>query len=143
VIDQTRIAVIGRLPAELQRAYEISIAILRRAEQLMKPGNTPESVYLESLRMAEEAGLAEHFMGYGRDRAKFLGHGVGLEIDEWPVLARGFAEPLEPGMVLAVEPKFIFPGLGAVGIENTYVITKSGCCSLSISPETVFELPLR
>jgi Xaa-Pro aminopeptidase len=143
VIDQTRIAVIGRLPDELQRAYEISLAILRRAEQMMKPGNIPEAVYLEALLMAEEAGLADHFMGYGRDRAKFLGHGVGLEIDEWPVLARGFTEPLEPGMVLAVEPKFIFPGLGAVGIENTYVLTKTGSCSLSVSPETVFELPLR
>jgi len=80
-------------------------------------------------------------MGYGRDRVRFLGHGVGLEVDEWPVLAKGFTEPLEPGMVLAVEPKFTFPGVGVVGIENTCVVTDAGCRSLSVTPETLFELP--
>ena len=141
VVDQTRTAVIGRLSDELRRAYETSLAIAHRAQEMMKPGQTPESVYLEALRMAEEAGLAEHFMGYGRDRVRFLGHGVGLEVDEWPVLAKGFAEPLEPGMVLAVEPKFTFPGVGVVGLENTCVVTDSGCRSLSVTPETLFELP--
>jgi Xaa-Pro aminopeptidase len=143
VIDQTRTAVIGRLPDELRRAYDVSVAILRRAETMLRPGQTPESIYAEAVRMAEEAGLAEHFMGYGRDRVKFLGHGIGLELDEWPVLAKGFDQPLEPGMVLAVEPKFTFPDRGVVGIENTYVVTETGCRALTVSPETLFELPVR
>lgn len=140
VIDQTRTAVIGKLSPSLRFAYDTSVAILRKTEELMKPGAVPEQLYAQSLAMAEEAGLAAHFMGYGRDQVKFLGHGIGLEIDEWPVLARGFREPLLPGMVIAVEPKFTFPGEGVVGIENTYLVTEAGCRALTRSPERLFEI---
>jgi len=71
---------------------------------------------------------------------KFLGHGIGLEIDEWPVLARGFRYELQAGMVIAVEPKFTFPGQGVVGIENTYCITDSGWEKLTLSREGLIEL---
>ncbi|WP_276357788.1 M24 family metallopeptidase [Cohnella caldifontis] len=142
VIDQTRTAAIGRLPDELRRAYGTADAILRRTEASLKPGAVPEALYVQALSMAEDAGLSEHFMGFGRDQVKFLGHGIGLEIDEWPVLARGFTEPLEPGMVIAVEPKFTFPGAGVVGIENTYLLTENGCRALTLSPETLYEMPL-
>jgi len=138
VIDQTRTAVIGTLSPSLRFAYDTSVSLLRKTEELLRPGAVPEQLYAQALAMAEEAGLAEHFMGYGRDQVKFLGHGIGLEIDEWPVLARGFREPLQPGMVIAVEPKFTFPGEGVVGIENTYLITEDGCRALTRSPERLF-----
>jgi len=140
VIDQTRTAVIGALNPELESAYQVSEAIIRGTERLLRPGTTPEQLYVQALEMAESAGLAGHFMGFGKDQVKFLGHGIGLEIDEWPVLARGFREPLEPGMTLAVEPKFTFPGQGVVGIENTYLITEDGCRTLTVSPERLYEL---
>jgi Xaa-Pro aminopeptidase len=143
VSDQTRTAVIGSLPPKLQQAYETAYAILKRTEASLAPGAIPENLYAQALAMAEEAGLAEHFMGYGSDQAKFLGHSIGLEVDEWPVLAKGFRDPLVPGMLMAVEPKFVFPGLGVVGIENTYLVTESGCRSLSRSPEKLFEVPVR
>lgn len=138
VIDQTRTAVIGALPSELEKAYEATVGILRRTESRLAPGAVPERLYAEAMEMAEEAGLSAHFMGYGADQVRFIGHGIGLEIDEWPVLARGFAEPLEPGMVIAVEPKFTFPGVGVVGIENTYLITEHGFETLTVSPEKLF-----
>lgn len=141
-IDQTRTAVIGELDEELQRAYDIAVVILRHIESLLRPGASPEALYAEALRLAAEAGLSAHFMGYGQDQVRFLGHGIGLEIDEWPVLARGFGEPLEPGAVLAIEPKFTFPGRGVVGIENTYVITPDGYATLTASPELLYRLPL-
>lgn len=140
VIDQTRTAVIGALKPELAAAYRVSEEIVRATERLLRPGTTPEQLYVQALEMAESAGLAGHFMGYGKDQVKFLGHGIGLEIDEWPVLARGFREPLEPGMTLAVEPKFTFPGQGVVGIENTYLITEEGCRTLTVSPERLYVL---
>jgi Xaa-Pro dipeptidase len=140
-IDQTRTVVIGKLQPELQSAYELAEEIIRRSEELLRPGVMPEQLYVQAMEMAAAAGLSEHFMGFGRDQVKFLGHGIGLEIDEWPVLARGFQEPLEPGMTIAVEPKFTFPGLGVVGIENTYLITESGCIALTLSPEGIRELP--
>lgn len=142
-IDQTRTAVIGRLRPELMSAYETAVAIIRRSEELLKPGVKPEELYVEALEMVTKAGLSGHFMGYGKDQVKFLGHGIGLEIDEWPVLARGFRALLEPGMVIAVEPKFTFPEWGVVGIENTYVITDTGCLPLTKSPERLFELPVQ
>ena len=80
-------------------------------------------------------------MGFGADQAKFLGHGIGLEIDEWPVLAKGFQMPLEPGMVIAVEPKFTFPGQGVVGIENSYLITEQGARALTRSKAGLIVLP--
>ncbi|MFD2334075.1 M24 family metallopeptidase [Cohnella sp. GCM10020058] len=141
-IDQTRTAVIGELDEELSRAYDVSVRILRHTESQLRPGAFPESLYAEALRLADEAGLAAHFMGFGADQVRFLGHGIGLEIDEWPVLARGFSDPLEPGVVLAIEPKFTFPGRGVVGIENTYAITADGFRTLTASPERLYRLPL-
>ncbi|MBJ6361535.1 M24 family metallopeptidase [Paenibacillus sp. GCM10012307] len=143
VIDQTRTAVIGDLPADLLRAYEVSVHIIRAVENSLKPGTPADALYAEALKMAADAGLSEHFMGYGEDRVKFLGHGIGLEIDEWPVLAKGFANPLEAGMVLAVEPKFTFPGRGVVGIENTYIITEGGPLALTRSKEELIILPIQ
>jgi Xaa-Pro aminopeptidase len=142
IIDQTRTAVIGDLPDDLLAAYETSVRIIRRAEELLVPGVPAELLYEEALRMADEAGLADHFMGFGADRVRFLGHGIGLEVDEWPVLARGFDMPLEPGMVIAVEPKFTFPGRGVVGIENSYAVQAGGPpLALTLTPERLIRLP--
>jgi len=140
VIDQTRTAVIGTLSPSLRQAYDTAEAIMRKIQASMKPGVLPEDLYMQSLAMAKEAGLADRFMGYGRDQVKFLGHAIGLEIDEWPVLARGFRDPLLPGMVIAVEPKFTFPGEGVVGIEDSFLITEDGCRPLTRSPGKLFEL---
>jgi Xaa-Pro aminopeptidase len=81
--------------------------------------------------MADEAGFAEGFMGLGNNKVPFLGHGIGLCIDEWPVLANRFDKALREGMTLAVEPKIGLPGIGMVGSENTYEVTPSGAVSLS------------
>jgi Xaa-Pro aminopeptidase len=140
VIDQTRTVVIGNLADDLKRAYDVSEAILRSAEARLRPGTVCEELYVSALREAGEAGLSSHFMGYGKDQVKFLGHGIGLEVDELPVLAKGFSYPLEPGMVIAVEPKFTFPGRGVVGIENTYAITDNGFEKLTRSREGLIRL---
>ncbi|WP_281891147.1 Xaa-Pro peptidase family protein [Paenibacillus sp. YYML68] len=140
VIDQTRTVVIGTLSEELTRAYDVAEHILRSTEAQLRPGAISEQLYMESLRLAAEAGLSEHYMGFGADQARFLGHGIGLEIDELPVLARGFRYPLEPGMVLAIEPKFTFPGQGVVGVENSYAITESGYEKLTLTREGIIRL---
>ena len=80
-IDQTRTAVIGELRPELMKAFETSVAIIRRSEELLKPGVKPEDLYAEALEMATRAGLSGHFMGYGKDQVKFLGHGDIVEAD--------------------------------------------------------------
>lgn len=75
--------------------------------------------------------MEEGFMGRGRNKVAFVGHGIGLTIDGWPVIARGFDRPLETGMVLALEPKQSVPGIGMVGVENTFEVTPGGACSIT------------
>jgi Xaa-Pro aminopeptidase len=140
IIDQTRTFVIGQLSPAMQRAYEQAQAILHALEQRLRPGAVCEELYAEACRLADEAGLAEHFMGFGSDRVKFVGHGIGLEVDEWPVLAPGVKTALQAGMVLAVEPKFSFPGEGVVGIEDSYLITEHGYERLTVTEQRLISV---
>jgi Xaa-Pro aminopeptidase len=126
VVDMTRTAVVGALPAELERAHEIACAIQGEVARNLRPGVPPVELWEHARAMAEQAGLGDRFMGPPGDQARFVGHGVGLELDELPVLAPGFKEPLQAGQTVAVEPKFVFPGVGAVGIENTFAVTDRG-----------------
>ena len=137
--DQTRTFFVGRAADDLRHAYRTAVEILRGAERLLRPGTAPSRVFLEAEQRATESGLAEHFMGADGGRVRFLGHGVGMEIDELPVLAPGFDEPLVEGNVIAVEPKFVFPGRGAVGIENQYLITADGCETMTTASEELIE----
>jgi Xaa-Pro dipeptidase len=138
--DQTRTFALAPLDADLRAAYDVARDILRATEQVLRPGAVPSELFQLAEQQAAEAGLGDHFMGHGPDRVRFLGHGVGLEIDELPVLAPGFDEPLVAGHVVAVEPKFVFPGRGAVGIENMYAVTADGCETLTTADEELIEV---
>ncbi len=133
--DQTRTFAVGTPPADMAAAYDTAVAILRAVEERLRPGAVPSALFALSEEMAAAAGLGEHFMGAGAERVRFLGHGVGMEIDELPILAPGFDEPLVEGNVVAIEPKFVFPGRGAVGIENMYALTAYGHETMTTAPE--------
>ncbi|NTZ16582.1 aminopeptidase P family protein [Paenibacillus sp. JMULE4] len=139
-IDQSRTIVFGELPDDLQYAYDAAERIAKQTETNMRAGTVCERLYLDAVTMAEAEGLVDHFMGFKADRAKFLGHGIGLELDEFPVLAEKFTYPLQPGMVIAVEPKFTFPGRGVVGTEDTYLITETGCERISMTPPGLIRM---
>jgi Xaa-Pro dipeptidase len=126
IVDQTRIFAIGSLPADLVRAHRAMLAVQAAVMAAARPGVPAGELWEVAAATADEHGVAEHFMGYGSDRVRFVGHGIGLELDELPVLAAGQDQPLEAGMVIALEPKAIFPGRGVVGIENTHVVTEHG-----------------
>lgn len=89
--------------------------------------------------MVTKAGFADYFMGAGQ-KAKFIGHGIGLEINEAPVLAPRMKQELEPGMVFALEPKIVLPGIGPLGIENSWVVTADGVEKLTLCKEEIVEL---
>lgn len=126
VVDMTRIAVCGALPADLIRAFDVARAIQDELARDLRPGTICVELWDRARARADEAGLGDCFMGPPGDQARFVGHGVGLELDELPVLAPGFKQPLAEGQTIAIEPKFVFPGRGAVGIENTWVVTATG-----------------
>jgi Xaa-Pro dipeptidase len=105
------------------------------------PGVVWGDIYDACLALAAEKGHADHFMGYKGAQVSFVGHGVGIEIDEYPFLARGFSDmALETGMVFAFEPKLVFPGIGAVGVENTFHLSDRGLEQLTFSNEDVVIL---
>ena len=115
----------GSLPREAIEAHHRCVEIQNEAAAMLRPGITPEEIYDTIIGSLEPAFL-ENFMGYGERRVQFLGHGIGLVVDEMPVIARGFHEPLEEGMVIALEPKKGIRGVGMVGVENTFVVTRGG-----------------
>lgn len=139
IADFTRIFVIGALPAALARAYEAALDVQEAVVRVARPGATCGDVWETARAAAARAGLEDGFMGRGPGRARFVGHGVGLELDELPVLAAG-EDRLVEGMVFALEPKFVLPGLGAIGVENTWVVTADGLERLTQAPEHVVEL---
>lgn len=137
--DITRVYAFGKLPEIAYQAHKVSIAMQNRILEEAKPGTTCAAIYNRTLAMAEEAGLAANFMGISR-QAKFVGHGVGIEINELPVLMGRSGDSLQPGMVFAYEPKFVLPNIGAVGIENTFLVTTDGIEKLTVLEEEVINL---
>jgi Xaa-Pro dipeptidase len=125
-IDQTRTLSLGPLPNKLDDAYKASLEIHYRLGKMIQPGVAVGELFSEAQRMAESHHLGEHFMGYGNQRLRFCGHGVGLELDEYPVIVKGGKALLAPGMVIAIEPKFNFPGEGVIGVEDTFVVMDKG-----------------
>jgi Xaa-Pro dipeptidase len=125
-VDQTRTLSIGPLPNKLDDAYKVSLEIHYGLRKMIRPGVAVGDLFSEAQRMAESHHLGEHFLGYGNRRLVFCGHGVGLELDEYPAIAKGGKALLAPGMVIAIEPKFNFPGEGVVGIEDTFAVTDKG-----------------
>jgi Xaa-Pro aminopeptidase len=133
--DMTRMAVCGRLAPALGRAFEVARAIQDEVAAGLVPGAVPSRLFALARERADAAGLGDRFMGPPGAQARFVGHGLGLELDEVPVLAPGFDAPLRLGMTIAIEPKFVFPGLGAVGIENTWAVAEGGGERLTLLPD--------
>ncbi len=131
ITDMTRMFVIGTLDPELQRAFDLSVEIQNYIQRELKPGAVCEELFLKSVEMAQQGGFGANFMGMPGEQAKFVGHGVGLELDEFPVLAQGFKVPLKAGQTIAIEPKFVFPGRGVIGIENTFAVSDNGGVKLT------------
>lgn len=137
--DMTRTWAIGEVNALAAKAHECSRAILRRLEQDGKAGISVASLYNTAAEMAKEEGLHSYFMGH-RNKAAFIGHGVGIELNEQPVVMERSRDTLQENMTIALEPKFVIPHVGAVGVENTYRVTASGLENLTVFPEELSEL---
>ena len=140
VADQFRTLVIGSLPDELMRAHDFSIEIHSLFVKEARTGVACTDLYRLVFKKAEETGFGQYFNGYGEGKVKFVGHGLGLEIDEYPILAPRFNQRLEPGMVIALEPMFVFPGKGIVGLEDDYVVTETGVERLTITDQTIIRV---
>lgn len=131
--DQTRIFCIGALDPKMVKAHQDALFIQAEVIKLLKPGVLAEEAYFLGVKIAAEMGYSENFLGYRDDQVRFIGHGVGLDTDELPVMAPGSKIPMQTGMTFALEPKFVFPE-GAIGTESTYVMTEQGAENLDVTP---------
>jgi Xaa-Pro aminopeptidase len=141
ICDQTRIFSKGSLDDKFHRAHAGMTAIQDALAREARPGTVVGDLYALAKEMAADAGLSEGFMGYP-DPVPFVGHGVGLEIDEWPPISPDNPLLLEPGMVMAMEPKYLFPDEGFVGVESTWVVTDDGLEKLNQFPDAIVECPV-
>lgn len=138
--DKTQMYWSGPVPEVARRAHDLCIKIQEEAARSLKPGAVPSAIWRQALERVTRAGYAETFMGQGPERSVFLGHGIGITLNEYPVLAPRFDEPLEKGMVIAVEPKIALPGLGMVGVENTFEVTEQGGACLTGKDWEILEM---
>lgn len=132
--DKTHVYWLGAqntIPQAVQDAHNFCVEIQAMVADQLRPGTIPSEIWNQCAAMVANTPWESGFMGLGSNKVSFIGHGIGLAIDEYPVLARGFNEPLEEGMVLAVEPKVGIAGLGMVGTENTFEVTPRGGTSLT------------
>ena len=135
IVDMTRFFIIGSLSSELKEAFQVAMVIQDYVAENLRPGAICEELFFKAAGIADHAGLGRNFMGAPGENARFVGHGVGLELDEFPVLAQGFKVPLKAGQTIAVEPKFVIPGQGVIGIENTFAVSDQGGIKITDMPD--------
>jgi Xaa-Pro aminopeptidase len=138
-IDQTRIFSIGKTIEKAYYAHQVAQEIHEVLSEEAKPGAVCEDLYLKAVQIAQKYNLSDCFMGTTQ-QAQFVGHGIGLVINELPVLCRKNKEILSPGMTIALEPKFVIDNVGAVGNENTYIVQDWGLEKITTAPEEIIQL---
>ncbi len=139
-VDCTRIFSLGDPPEKTQKAHQAALLIAEEVIKAAKPGTPCSDLYKLALEMAAELGYRDNFMGYGRDQAGFIAHGVGLELDELPVLTAKQHFPLAKGMVFALEPKILFAGTAVTGVENTVYFNGKNLQKLTHHPEEIIRV---
>lgn len=138
--DVARTYVLGEPSGEIVALAGAVRGIEDACLRAIRPGIEAAEVFAVAEAAAGAAGVGEFFQGFGATRGRYIGHGLGLELDEPPTLAPGDLTHLQPGMVLAVEPKLISPAFGALNLEDDVVVTDEGCDVLGDVPRTVFAL---
>jgi Xaa-Pro dipeptidase len=133
--DQTRNFAVGQPPSQLLDAYQFVREIHAGMRSRAVPGAITGALYDWAWQEVTRLGWQDFFMGADTARVKFIGHGLGIEVDEFPFIAQGQKMELQANMTFAFEPKFIVPGIGIAGLENTYVVTEGGLESLNTTSE--------
>ncbi|MFI4912853.1 MAG: M24 family metallopeptidase [Sedimentisphaeraceae bacterium JB056] len=124
--DKTSVYAFGKAPSqEVVDIHNKCVDVMNKTAAMLKPGNIPSQIY-ENIMAGLDDEFKTNFMGIGNSAVKFLGHSIGLHIDEMPAIAKGFDEPLQENMVIALEPKKAIENIGMVGTENTFIVTPNG-----------------
>ena len=137
--DMARTYSVGKATALQKERFNIVNEIMEAVIASAIPGIAAEELFFTAERKATELKVAEYFQGYGEMKGRYIGHGVGLDMDDPPVVMEGVKEKLEAGMVVSIEPKIIIPQWGAVDLEDTMVIREKVPEILTPIPIKLFE----
>lgn len=140
ITDETRTFTLGELKDIYLKGHEVAREIIEETMYFAKEGIVGTEVFTKAFLRTKREGLDEYFMGYGEGKVSFIGHGLGLEINELPVITPRHEIVLQEGMVFAFEPKFIIPGEGSVGIEVDFIVRKDGLERVTDSPINIVYL---
>ncbi len=138
--DETRMFSIGKMKQKFIDAYNACKEIHDTVLDETRPGTDCEAIFFKTIQLAERLGYKDSYLGPPGLQTRFVGHGIGMELNELPFIAQGQTYPLEEGMTFAVEPKIVFPGEGSVGLENTVVVTEKGYKILTPLSQEIFQV---
>jgi Xaa-Pro aminopeptidase len=138
--DETRMFSIGKMNQKFIDAYKACREIHDGVLEQTRPGADCEGIFMKTLQLAEKLGYKDSYLGPPGLQTRFIAHGIGLELNELPFIAKGQSYPLEKGMTFALEPKIVFPGEGSVGIENTVAVTGNGYEILTPVAQNIFQV---
>jgi Xaa-Pro dipeptidase len=144
VTDKTQVYWSGppsTVPDEFRAAHDFCVELQHRMAERLLPGSVPADIAADAFDLAGRRGWSEGFMALGANKVPFVGHGIGLAVDEYPVLAKGFDAPLDEGMVIALEPKVGISGIGMAGVENTFEVTGRGGRCLTGEDFSILPVP--
>jgi Xaa-Pro aminopeptidase len=131
---------IGKLKQKFVDAYKACREIHDAVLEETRPGADCRGIFMKTLQLADKLGYKDSYLGPPGLQTRFIAHGIGLELNELPFIAKGQSYPLEKGMTFALEPKIVFPGEGSVGIENTVVVTEKGYEIVTPASTNIFQV---
>ena len=137
-MDETRMFAIGSMPQRAYRASRAAIDIHDTLIERAKPGVALGELFDQGLTLADRMGFRDVFLGPNGHQVNFVGHGIGIELIEPPIIARGRKNPLEAGMVFALEPKLVYENEFAAGVESVFQVTETGGRLISRVPVEIF-----
>jgi len=137
-MDETRMFAIGAMPQKAMDACKAEIEIHNTVLEMVKPEVAIGELFEISHAKAKSLGYEEQFLGPPGYKVTFIGHAVGLELVEAPVIARGKEDRLLPGMTFALEPKMMFQNEFSAGIESVFLVTEKGYRLISKTPVEIF-----
>jgi Xaa-Pro aminopeptidase len=133
--DEARMFKMGKTEIKEVKLYDIVLKALKTSIRKIKPGVKVSEIFKVAKKVMDDSGYGKYFMGNNQYGVEYVGHGVGLEINEVPFIGPKNDELLKPGMVFALEPKIIIPGVIGIEIEDTIVVTEEGCEVLTSTPK--------